>query len=197
MKVLSLLAAMIAIFVGNIQSQGYQIGDQVEDFKLKNVDGRNIGFSDFPDAKGFIVIFTCNHCPYAKLYESRIIKIAEKYSKQGFQLLAINPNDPTLEPEDSFENMVHIAKKKKYPFPYLFDEKQSIFPKFGAKRTPQVFIVTKERILKYNGAIDDFPKDESGVKLKYVENALDALKSGKDPDPSITKAVGCGIKAKS
>ncbi len=197
MKVLGFIFGFLYLSSASLHSQSYQIGDPVGDFKLKNVDGKIIGLSDYPDAKGFIIVFTCNHCPYAKLYESRIIKLAEKYNKQGYQLIAVNPNDPGIEPEDSYDNMVHLAKKKKYPFPYLFDESQSVFPKFGAKRTPQVFILNKDRILKYNGAIDDFPKDESGVKLKYVENAIEALKSGKDPEPSITKAVGCSIKAKS
>lgn len=179
------------------QSQPYQFGDQVEDFKLKNVDGKWVSLSNFKDAKGYIIVFTCNHCPYAKMYENRIIQLADKYKDQGYVLIAINPNDPDVVPEDSYEQMVKQAELKKYPFPYLIDEKQTVYPKFGASRTPQVYLLDKMKKLKYSGAIDDAPKDAALVQIKYLENAIASLEAGKEPDPQLTKAIGCSIKKKS
>jgi peroxiredoxin len=178
-------------------AQGYQLGDKAEDFKLKNVDGKMIGMSDYKDAKGYIIVFTCNHCPYAVMYEKRIIELHKKYSKKGYPVIAINPNDPEVVPEDDFESMKKLSKKKKYPFVYLFDEQQTVYPKFGATRTPHVFLLDANKTVKYIGAIDDNPKDASNVKIHYVENAITAIDSGKNPDPSFTKAVGCSIKKKS
>lgn len=176
--------------------QAYSIGQKVENFGLRNIDNKMVHLDDFNGSKAYIIVFTCNHCPYAKMYENRIINLANNYKKEGIVLIAINPNDPELVPEDSFEAMVDIANKKKYPFPYLFDENQEIFPLFGATRTPQVYLLDSNKTLKYSGAIDDFPKEESGVQIKYLENAINAVRHQKDPDPAITKSVGCSIKKK-
>ncbi|MBK9108179.1 MAG: thioredoxin family protein [Saprospiraceae bacterium] len=178
-------------------AQAYNFGDQVEDFKLKNVDEKWVSLSDFKDAKGYVIVFTCNHCPYAKMYEERIIQLAKSAAKMDFKLIAINPNDADIVPEDSYENMVKLAKNKKYPFPYLIDDKQTVFPKFGASRTPQVYLLDAMKKLKYSGAIDDSPKDASLVQTKYLENAMKSVQTGKDPDPQLTKAIGCSIKKKS
>jgi peroxiredoxin len=192
-----LMTAVLTAFIFNLSiGQGYKIGDVAEDFSLKNVDGKMVSLADYKDAKGYIVVFTCNHCPYAMMYEKRIIELHKKYSKLGYPVIAINPNDPELVPEDDFDSMIKMSKKKKYPFAYLFDESQTVYPKFGATRTPHVFILSKDRKVRYIGAIDDNAKDESAVQIKYVENAISSLESGKDPDPSLTKAVGCSIKKK-
>ena len=152
--------------------------------------------SDYKKAKGFIVVFTCNHCPYAIKYEDRIIKLAKKYTKKGYILLAINPNDPAAQPLDSFELMQERAKEKKFNFPYLFDEGQKIYPQYGATKTPHVFLLDKERVVKYIGAIDDNVEDASAVKVKYLENAIAALEAGKTIENPVTKAIGCSIKVK-
>ena len=152
--------------------------------------------SDYKKAKGFIVVFTCNHCPYAIKYEDRIIKLAKKYTKKGYILLAINPNDPAAQPLDSFELMQERAKEKKFNFPYLFDEGQKIYPQYGATKTPHVFLLDKERVVKYIGAIDDNVEDASDVKVKYLENAIAALEAGKSIENPVTKAIGCSIKVK-
>ncbi len=180
-----------------LNAQAYTIGSVVENFKLKNVDGKMVSLSDYSDAKAYVIVFTCNHCPYAKFYEDRIIQMANDFRQQGVVLIAINPNDPELVPEDDYSQMVARAKMKSYSFPYLVDEKQEIFPKFGASRTPQVYLLDKQKILKYSGAIDDSAKDASLVKVKYLENALAAVLDGRNPDPQVTKAVGCSIKKKS
>ena len=179
---------------------GYSVGDVASDFSLKNVDGKIISLSDYKDAKGFVVIFTCNHCPFAKAYQDRIIALDKKYKEKGYPVIAINPNDPEIVPDDSFAAMQERAKEKEYTFPYLFDEKQFVYKEYGATRTPHVFLLQKDKsgqlIVKYTGTIDDNYQDASAVKEKYLENALNNLLAGKEPDPSFTKAIGCSIKTK-
>ena len=177
----------------------YKVGDKVEDFKLKNIDGKMVSLADFDQAKGFIVIFTCNHCPYAKAYEQRILELDKKYASKGFPVIAINPNDPTKVPDDSFENMTKRAKEKGYSFPYLFDESQQVARKFGAARTPHVYVLSKKDKnleVAYIGAIDDNTEDAGAVKNHYVEDAVNALLEGKAVPVSETKAIGCTIKWK-
>ena len=181
-----------------IDQKGYKIGDVATDFKLKNVDNKMVSLSDYKDAKGFIVIFTCNHCPYAKAYENRIIALDKKYASKGYPVIAINPNDPKLEPTDSFEAMKVRAKEKGFTFPYLFDDGQKIYPQYGATKTPHVYIVNKENgknIVRYIGTIDDNYSDANDVSKKYVEAAVDALLAGKPIAQATTVAIGCSIKA--
>jgi peroxiredoxin len=175
--------------------ESYEIGSQVEDFTLKNVDGEMISLSDY-ETEGVVIIFTCNHCPYAVKYEDRIIDFHNEYAPKGYPVLAINPNDPEVQPEDSFEKMQERAKEKNFPFKYIFDEGQEVYPKFGATRTPHVFLLDNERKLRYIGAIDDNYKDASMVKEHFLRDAVAALESGRQPDPGTTKAIGCSIKTK-
>lgn len=198
----NLVTVLMALMMGftlawaNGGPNGYEIGDKAEDFKLKNIDGKMVSLGDFKDAKGFIVVFTCNHCPYAKLYEDRIIALDKKYAPMGYPVIAINPNDPEVQPEDSFDKMVDRAKEKGFTFPYLFDDGQEVYPKFGATRTPHVYLLDKGLVVRYIGAIDDSPQDADAVESRYVESAIDALENGKDPEPAVTKAIGCSIKYK-
>lgn len=200
MKILSTLLLFVSVFsISDFTSDvplPYKIGDKATDFKLKSVDGKMYGMADFKDAKGFIVVFTCNHCPFAVKYEDRVNALAKKYKSKGYILLAINPNDPSVQPADSFELMKVRAKEKGFAFPYLFDEGQKIYPQYGATKTPHVFLLDKNRIVKYIGAIDDNVDSANEVKEKYLENAIAALESGKTPSPETTKAIGCSIKTK-
>ncbi len=200
MKKLSVLLLFVAVLLVSaftvIAPSGYKIGDTATDFKLKSVDGKMYSMSDYKSAKGFIVVFTCNHCPFAKKYEDRINDLAKKYKSKGYVLLAINPNDPSVQPDDSYELMQKRAKEKGFAFPYLFDEGQKIFPQYGATKTPHVFLLDKNRVVKYIGAIDDNVDSAAEVKEKYLENAIAALESGKIPSPEVTKAIGCSIKTK-
>jgi len=198
MKKLAFLAAIIAAMA--FRSAGYNVGDKAMDFKLKNIDGKMISLGDYIDAKGFIVVFTCNHCPFAKAYEDRIIALNTKYAIKGYPVIAINPNDPVAVPEDNLETMQQHAKAKNYTFPYLVDETQNIAKTYGATRTPEVYVLQRsgnDYIIKYIGTIDDNSDDPSAVKEKYVESAIDALLAGKPVTPTTTKAIGCGIKWKS
>ena len=200
MKTINIMAGIILLSITNALSQGYNVGDKASDFKLKNVDGKFVSLSDYPEAKGFAVIFTCNHCPYAKAYEDRIIALDKKYKTLGYPVIAINPNDPEINPEDSYEKMVVRAKEKSFTFPYLFDETQDVYRKYGAKRTPHIYLLNKkgnDLVVAYIGAIDDNYQDAGAVTQPYLANAIDALLAGKSPDPSLTKAIGCSIKDKS
>ena len=191
-----ILIFMSSLLLGNSLSTGYQPGDTATDFKLKSVDGKYYSMADYKDAKGFIVVFTCNTCPFAVKYEDRINDLAKKYKSKGYILLAINPNDPIAQPDDTFEFMQKKAKDKKFAFPYLVDEGQKIYPQYGATKTPHVFLLDKNHVVKYIGAIDDNSDDASAVKEKYLENAIAALEKGTEPSPVVTKAIGCSIKVK-
>ncbi len=178
---------------------GYGIGDAVADFKLKNVDGKVISLKDFNTAKGFIVVFISNHCPFSKSYEDRMIDIDKKYAAQGYPVIAINPNDPEAYEEDSFVNMQARAKEKGYTYPYLTDNTQAVTKAFGAMRTPHAFVLNKENgkiIVHYIGAIDDNPQDPANVTKHYVTDAVNSLLLGKPVVTPTTKAIGCAIKWK-
>ncbi len=196
MKKFGILTLLTVILMSFTSTSGYQPGDKATDFKLKSVDGKMYSMSDYKDAKGFIVVFTCNHCPFAVKYEDRVIELAKKYKSKGYVLLAINPNDPSVVPDDSFDKMKERAKEKSFTFPYLFDEGQKIFPQYGATKTPHVFLLDKNLIVKYIGAIDDNVDDASAVKEHYLENAIADLEKGKEPAVAVTKAIGCSIKVK-
>ena len=200
-SIVKIILLLVTCFLVNGKSfkPGYDVGDTVTDFKLKNVDGKNISLADFETAKGVILIFDCNTCPYSKAYNDRIISLDKKYSSQGFPVVAINANDPQISPGDSFKEMVEHAKKNKYSFPYLVDENQSVAKAFGATNTPHVFVLVKhEQAFKvaYIGAIDNNVRDASSADKKYVEDAVDALLQNKPVTTSKTKAIGCGIKWK-
>ena len=193
------LVVMIAFIAAAPVKNGYEVGDLASDFKLKNVDGRMVSLADWKDAKGFIVIFDCNTCPYSKAYNDRIIGLNDKYADQGYPVVAINANDASDSPGDSFEKMVDYAKKKGYTFPYLIDETQTVARTFGATNTPHVFVLGhsgKDLKVAYIGTIDDNARNESGVSKKYVEEAVDALMNGRTVQTTKTKAIGCGIKWK-
>lgn len=198
-KLLSILLLLSPLIL--TAGEGYSIGDIASDFTLKNVDGKSVSLSDYDDAKGFVVVFTCNHCPFAVAYQDRIIEIDKTYKEKGYPVIAINPNDPEIVPGDSYEAMQERAKEKDFSFPYLYDEKQEVYKKFGATRTPHVYVLQKNKdnklIVKYIGTIDDNYQDAKAVQEKYLGNALDNLLANKEPKPNFTKAVGCTIKAKS
>jgi glutathione peroxidase-family protein len=195
-----IITIILTVFVYNVAfAGGYQIGSEAKDFSLLNVDGSKVSLSKFKSAKGFIVVFTCNHCPFSQAYEQRIMDLDKKYASKGFPVIAINSNDATLVPEDSYEHMVQLSAVKKYSFPYLYDETQEIATSYGATRTPHVFILQKENsknIVKYIGAIDNNTDDASLADKKYIEEAVDALLSGKKITTTETKAIGCSIKWK-
>ncbi len=204
LKTISLFAVvfMLSAFTANnilIDDNGYEVGDIATDFKLENIDGNMVSLTDYTDAKGFIVIFTCNTCPYAVAYEDRIIALDKKYASKDYPVIAIMPNDPDVQQGDSMDAMKARAASKGFTFPYLMDAGQKIYPQYGANKTPHVYVLEKTKKgneVKYIGAIDDNYKDASAVNTKYVENAVDALLEGKDVPETKTRAIGCSIKVK-
>lgn len=191
------LLAMLGLSAFTGDSGGYKVGDIATDFKLKNVDGKIISLANYKSAKGFIVVFTCNHCPYAKAYERRIMDLDNTYASKGYPVIAISPNDPVAEPQDSFDNMKKRAAEMKYTFPYTIDETQDITRTYGAKATPHVYLLQKTdkgNVVKYIGAIDNDTEGTNPNRVKYVENAVNALLANKEIVTTTTKAVGCSIK---
>ena len=186
------------LFTGSLSAQGYAVGDTAADFELPATDGSRVSMADYPEAKGIIVIFTCNTCPYAQAYEERIIALNNRFASKGYPVLAINPNNPELQPGDSFEKMKQRAAEKNFTFPYLLDEQQEVYPRFGATRTPHVYVLQREgntHIVRYIGAVDDNYKDASQVQEAYTAQAVDALLNGQPVPVSNTRAIGCSIKA--
>ncbi|HET6542005.1 MAG TPA: thioredoxin family protein [Chryseolinea sp.] len=197
MKHFGLIGLVVVLISG--KPLKYEIGDAVADFRLKNVDGKMVALSDYASAKGAIVIFDCNTCPYSRAYNDRIIALNKKYLEKGFPVITINPNDPQMSPGDSYEEMVSQAKRKKYDFPYLVDESQAVTRSFGATNTPHVFVLQKQGNdfkVAYIGTIDNNSRDATAATKKYVEDAVDALLTGKAVPTQNTKAIGCSIKWK-
>ncbi|QDW22212.1 thioredoxin family protein [Flavobacterium sp. KBS0721] len=190
---------VFSILFAQAQTATLKAGQTAPDFKLKNVDGKEVSFASYPKAKGFIVVFTCNTCPYAVAYEKRIIELDKKFKPQGYPVIAINPNDPEASKADAYDKMQQLAKDKKYPFPYLFDQGQVVTDQYGAKYTPHLFIVSKTakgNIVEYVGAIDNDPEGTKTEKTKYAEDVIAALKSNQKPAITETKEIGCTVKRK-
>jgi|TARA_R100000479_G_scaffold34767_1_gene15138 peroxiredoxin len=185
-------------------AKGYSIGDEATDFKLKDVDGDMVSLSDYPDAKGFIVIFTCNTCPFAVASEERMVALDQEFKGKGYPVIAINPNNPEVQPDDTYELMQEKAKEAGFTFPYLYDESQTIYAKYGATKTPHVYLLNKENtsagsatpkyIVKYIGAIDDNVRNADAVKDRFLANAINELLAGKEITVKETKAIGCTVK---
>ena len=199
MKKYITLALIFSAFLAQAQAPTLKAGQAAPDFKLKNVDNKEISFASYPDAKGFIVVFTCNTCPYAKAYEQRIIDLDKKFKSQGYPVIAINPNDPEASKADTFDKMQDLAKEKKYAFPYLFDKGQVVTDQYGAKHTPHLFVVSKTSkgtVVEYTGAIDNDPEGTKDEKTKYVEDVIASLKNNQKPAITETKEIGCTVKRK-
>ena len=197
MNKLKLLLFTMLLATAISAQNGYDIGALAADFNLENIDGSFVSLSDFSESKGFIVVFTCNTCPYAVAYEDRIEAPNKKYAKKGYPVIAIMPNNTEIKPGDSLDAMRKRANKKGFTFPYLIDREQAVFPQYGATKTPHVYVLQKNNemlIVRYIGAIDDNYKDANKVVLKYVEDAVDALLMNRKVPVSKTRAIGCSIK---
>lgn len=202
MKTLKLLAALMVVvtlsaFTVNTDNKGYSIGDIATDFSLENIDGNKVSLSDYKKAKGFIITFTCNTCPYAVAYEDRIEALNKKYASKGYPVIGIMPNNTEVKPADNMDAMKVRAKEKGFTFPYLMDQGQKIYPQYGATKTPHIYILEKTKkgnVVKYIGAIDDNYQDANAVKVKYVEDAVESLLKGEEIKIKETRAIGCSIK---
>lgn len=194
-----LFACFIMLGITAQAQTGYQVGDLTTDFNLKNVDGRKVSLANYADAKGYIVVFTCNTCPVAKAYQDRVEALNKEFAPKGYPVIAINTNDPVASPGDSFEKMQERAKEKSFSYAYLEDPDHIYTKKFGATKTPHTFVLQKTakgNEVAYIGAIDNDQQEENESREVYVKNAVKSLLNGKKPSVTTTKAVGCSIKWK-
>lgn len=172
------------------------IGSKVPEFNLIATDGKSYSLDSFKNSTGLLIIFSCNHCPYVQAYEGRIKSIQDDYKGKGITVIAINSNEETNYPEDSFEKMKKRAEEKGFNFIYLRDEDQSVADAFGATHTPEIFLFNNERKLVYQGKIDDNWQEPEKVVNHYLRNALDEMLSGKEISVPETYSIGCTIKWK-
>jgi peroxiredoxin len=201
MKVRSVMSAVsILVLAAAIPAvAGLAIGDPAPgtDVKMKNVDGKEVTIAQMMGEKGALVVFTCNHCPWAKAWEERIVDIGNSFAAKGVGVIAVNSNDPTDYPDDGYEAMQAKSKERKMVFPYVVDSTSGVAKAFGATKTPEAFVFDSEGKLVYHGTIDDNAKEPEKVQERYLKDALEAVVSGKDVQVKETKALGCGIKFRS
>lgn len=193
-KIALLVVLLFGCLNSNLNAQAaYNIGDKAEDFKLQNVDGTMKTLSKIEDVKGYIIVFTSNECPFAKAYEDRLIELHNEMAPKGYPIVAINSNEGSADGGNSMIDMSKRHGEKEFPFLYLKDSEQKVYPKFGATKTPEVFLLDSEMVVRYKGAIDDSPREPEEVTVRYVAQAIDALENGNAPEPAVTKAIGCSI----
>lgn len=171
-----------------------KIGTTAPDFNLPGIDEQNHVLADFGDKEILIVVFTCNHCPYAQAFWPRLVKLQAEFKDKSVQFMAINANDAAQYPEDAFENMRPFAEARNVNFPYLRDEEQTVATAYGALCTPHVFLFDQERKLQYQGRVDDSWRDEAAIKRHDLKNAIEAALADRSPEPAVTPAMGCSIK---
>jgi peroxiredoxin len=201
-KIILLFFLILIVCSLNVQASGGKknyvssLGDTIQDFSLQNIDGNYLSLKSYPEAKGFIIVFTCNHCPFAKLYSERFNVMAEKYGALNVPLLAINPMDTVVYEEESFIGMQEKAKASSFSFPYLQDNLQTVAKDFNADHTPHAFVIWKENnqwIIKYTGAIDDNGAEADKVKNHYLTIAVDDLLARKKIQEPETRSIGCAV----
>jgi peroxiredoxin len=167
------------------------------DVKMKGVDGAETSLAEVAKPAGTLVVFTCNHCPYAKMWASRIVELGNAYAAKGVGVVAVNANDPKVAPEDSLDVMTERAKERGMQFPYVVDATSNLARAFGATRTPEAFLFDKDGKLVYHGAVDDNAQEPSKVENAYLKDALEAVLAGREVPVKETKSIGCGIKFRS
>ena len=172
------------------------LGDPIPkvDVEMKNVDGRMLSINDVKGEKGTLVIFSCNHCPFVKAWQDRIVELGNTYSQKDIGVILINSNDPQRYPSDDFSHMKKQAEREGYEFPYVVDATSDVARAFGASRTPEAFLFNAEQKLVYHGAIDDNVHKPEQVTQRYLRDALKAVVQGKQLPVKETRSVGCGIK---
>ena len=188
----SILLPMIFVLIG-IKANAQKT---VSDFSLKSTDNKWESLAEYPDAKGFIIVFICNHCPFVGRYADRLNALNKKYAPLGIPLLAINSIDTLIFADETFAKMIDYAKEKKYTFPYLCDENQSVARNFSAKKTPHAFVIWKEKsdwVIEYSGSLDDNGAESSKITHAYISEAIDNLLVGNKVTIPATNSIGCEI----
>ena len=197
MRITTLAAfAIVGLAAGSQAGVALTLGDRAPaaDVKMKNVDGRELTIGEVAGARGTLVIFSCNHCPWVKAWEQRLAELGNACKAKGIGVIVVNPNDPAAYPEDSFEGMQERAKARGFQFPYVVDSTSGVARAFGATRTPEAFLFDAAGVLVYHGAIDDNAEYAAKVTKHYLRDALDAVATGARPAIAESKAIGCSIK---
>ena len=184
------------LFLTYISAAELEIGSGMPgmNYKLKDISGNTTTLADVKGNKGTLVIFSCNTCPWVIRWEDRYVSIADKYTPKGIGVIAVNSNAGRFNGDDSLEEMVKHAKKNDYNFPYAQDPRSQLASKFGATKTPHIYLFDNNDLLVYRGAIDDNARDARSVDEPYLANAIDQLIAGNPIEKPISKAIGCGIK---
>jgi peroxiredoxin len=190
------VASAFAVAGSGEEGKALAIGAKapMTDVKMKNIDGRELSIADVAGKKGTMVIFSCNSCPWVQAWEDRIAEIGNSYQEKGVGVIVINPNDPDVKSEDSYEVMKERAKKRGFKFPYVVDATSDVARAYGATHTPEVFLLDTDNKLVYHGAIDDNARHPDKVEKPYLKDALNALISGEEIQVRESKALGCTIK---
>ncbi len=196
MKTTPIFSALVLLGTLASPAIALHIGDPApqREVKMRNVDGRELSIAEVTGSRGTLVIFTCNHCPWAKAWQTRIAELGNTYKGRGIGVIAINANDPAAAAEDAFPEMVTRAKEVGFQFPYVVDSGSTVARAFGAERTPEAYLFDATGKLVYHGTIDDNAQDAAQVKQHYLADALDAVAAGKPVGMAETKALGCSIK---
>lgn len=188
------LATTLMLLGGGAMALNLGDGIPMSSVKMKNVDDRELSIADVKGAKGTLVVFTCNHCPYVKKWEGRLAELGNTFQAQGVGVIFINSNDPAKYEEDNFENMKARAAKLSLEVPYVVDDTSDVARAFGAGKTPEVFLFDASGKLVYKGTVDDNVEKPEAVTKTYLKDALVAVVAGKVPPVQETKAFGCSIK---
>ena len=196
---IQLMTLILSILtLSSVFEDGLKVGDQAMDFNLKNIDGKMVSLADNQEAAGYILIFTCNTCPYSVAYEDRIVELHTKFASKGYPVVAIQPNSVQRSPGDSYDKMKERAKEKGFEFPYLIDDTQEVTRTYGATNTPHVYVLDRESedtlTIKYIGAIDNNSRNAAAANKHYVEDAVNSLLDDQPVGTTKTKAIGCTIK---
>ena len=195
---IAILTGAAAVATAGESTGGLALGTKVPaavaKTKMKNVDGKMLSIADVTGKAGTLVVFTCNHCPFAKAWEERIVELGNTYAGKGVGVILVNANDPAMHPDDGYEGMQAHAKDRGMKIPYVVDDTSGVARAFGASVTPEAFLFDKTGKLAYHGTIDDNHKDAAKVQSRYLKDALDAVVAGKAPAQPETKSLGCGIK---
>jgi peroxiredoxin len=191
-----LAAALLLTALSVASASALGIGDPIPKgtITMKNVDGRNLTIASAAGPKGTLVLFSCNHCPWVRAWEDRMVRVAADARKRGIGVIAINSNDPAAYAEDSYAKMVTRAKEHGYGFPYVVDATSEVAIAFGATHTPEAFLFDSHGKLVYHGAVDDNARQPDQVKATWLADAVVATSAGKPVPLAETKALGCSIK---
>jgi len=192
--ILPSLFSAISFRLMAIESKAAEAGARCPEFRLPAVDGKTYARDDFAEAPVLVIMFICNHCPYVRAVEDRLIALGREYGPKGVQFVGVCSNDAITYPDDAFDKLAERWRDKSYGFPYLHDDSQEVARAFGAVCTPDIYVYDRDRQLAYRGRIDDSWKEPAKVTRRELAEALDALLAGRRPAAEQKPTLGCSIK---